>query len=288
MSECTELIRMDITVWEPEEADIVTGILTQFVSWGWEELSPADGSFLFRVHTDNQDVQKSLREALHPLPFVSLSVSSVPKEDWAMAWRAFFTPVSAGDFVVLPPWLVNKTPLHDQSPIVIEPKSAFGTGHHNTTVLCLEALSRLRREGFLRKGERFFDVGTGTGILSIACCLYGMSGLGADIDPVAVANAKENSEINRVSDRLAISAGSAEQGGDELFDVVVANILAGPLKELAPEIMRHIAPGGCLILSGLLDVQADDVEKAYAPLGKAERMQSADWMALVWRPRNGK
>lgn len=166
--------------------------------------------------------------------------------------------------MVLPPWLLDTTPLEGRKPIVIEPKSAFGTGHHNTTVLCLDAITQLTESGRLKPGMRFFDVGTGTGILGIACCFGGMTGLGSDIDPVAVDNALENVGINKVADAFRIVPGSAEAGAGERFDLVVANILAGPLRELAPQIMECMKPGGCLVLSGLLDVQADAVEDAYA------------------------
>ena len=176
--------------------------------------------------------------------------------------------------------LIRRT--YRRKPIIIEPKSAFGTGHHNTTVLCLEAITELLASGRLKAGQRFFDVGTGSGILGIACCLNGLAGLGSDIDPVAVDNALENVVINKVADDFRIVPGSAEAGEGEQFDLVVANILAGPLRELAPALIARMKPGACLVLSGLLDVQADAVEAAYAELGKARRVQSGDWVALVW------
>ena len=102
-------------------------------------------------------------------------------------------------------------------------------------------------------------MGTGSGILGIACCLNGLTGLGSDIDPVAVDNALENVAINKVADGFRIVPGSAEAGEGERFDLVVANILAGPLRELAPALMARMKPGACLVLSGLLDLQADAV-----------------------------
>ena len=281
MSE-TDLIRLELVV-EDEEYDVVTGLLVRIVSYGWEEESLPTGETLFRVHCDNTIVLERLVSALHAwLPGVQLEQTRIPRQDWTVAWREFFTPVKAGSFIVLPPWLLESTPLEGRQPIVIEPKSAFGTGHHNTTVLCLDAITQLTEAGRLKPGMRFFDVGTGTGILGIACCLGGMSGLGSDIDPVAVDNALENIVINNVADSFRIVPGSAEAGEGEQFDLVIANILAGPLRELAPQIMARMKPGACLVLSGLLDVQADTVEAAYAELGKARRVQSGDWVALVW------
>ena len=260
-----DLIRLDIVV-DEEQYDTVAGLLVRNISYGWEEDSLPTGETRFRVHCDNAIVQENLLSALRAwLPGLDVEQSSVPRQ-----------------FIVLPPWLLESTPPEGRKPIVIEPKSAFGTGHHNTTVLCLEAITELLASGRLKAGQRFFDVGTGSGILGIACCLNGLTGLGSDIDPVAVDNALENVAINKVADGFRIVPGSAEAGEGERFDLVVANILAGPLRELAPALMARMKPGACLVLSGLLDVQADAVEAAYAELGKARRVQSGDWVALVW------
>ena len=277
-----DLVRLDILAGE-DQYDTVTGLLVRNISYGWEEESLPTGETRFRVHCDNAIVQENLLSALKSwLPGITVEQTNVPRQDWTVAWREFFTPVRAGQFIVLPPWLVVSTPLEDYDPIIIEPKSAFGTGHHNTTVLCLEAITELHVSGRIHYGQRFFDVGTGSGILGIACCQCGLSGIGADIDPVAIDNAQENIVINNVSNQFRVLPGSAEAGGGEQFDLVIANILAGPLRELAPELMARLAPGGCLVLSGLLDVQADAVEAAYAKLGRARRAHSGDWVALIW------
>lgn len=274
-------IRMDITV-DESLVDRLTGLLFQHVRFGWEEQSLATGETLFRIHCDNPELLARLRAEVDMLGSgATRAESAVPDQDWTAAWRDFFTPVHCGRFLVLPPWLADQAKA-GQLPVIIEPKSAFGTGHHNTTALCLEALSDLAQQGKVRPGMRFFDVGTGSGILGIACALLELSGLGVDIDPVAVANAKENAVINGVEARLRVDAGSAAEGAPETYDLVLANILAGPLRELAPDILARLKPGGALVLSGLLDVQADAVEEAYAVLGPARRVHSGDWVALVW------
>ena len=233
-----DLIRLDIVV-DEEQYDTVAGLLVRNISYGWEEDSLPTGETRFRVHCDNAIVQENLLSALRAwLPGLDVEQTSIPRQDWTVAWREFFTPVRAGQFIVLPPWLFESTPLEGRKPIIIEPKSAFGTGHHNTTVLCLEAITELLASGRLKAGQRFFDVGTGSGILGIACCLNGLAGLGSDIDPVAVDNALENVVINKVADDFRIVPGSAEAGEGEQFDLVVANILAGPLRELAPAFPR--------------------------------------------------
>jgi len=208
-----DLIRLDIVV-DEEQYDTVAGLLVRNISYGWEEDSLPTGETRFRVHCDNAIVQENLLSALRAwLPGLDVEQTSIPRQDWTVAWREFFTPVRAGQFIVLPPWLFESTPLEGRKPIIIEPKSAFGTGHHNTTVLCLEAITELLASGRLKAGQRFFDVGTGSGILGIACCLNGLAGLGSDIDPVAVDNALENVVINKVADDFRIVPGSAEAGG---------------------------------------------------------------------------
>lgn len=282
----SDLVRLELFA-EEGDVDNVTGILVRAVSYGWEEESLPTGETCFRVHCDNADIAERIDAELGArAPAVRVERSGVPRQDWTAAWREFFTPVPAGRFLVLPPWLADSTPLEGRIPIIIEPKSAFGTGHHNTTTLCLEAVGKLADPGAaarpLTPGMRFFDIGTGSGILGIACARLGLCGLGSDIDPVAVNNAQENAVINKVAETFAITPGSVEAGEGEQYDLVLANILAGPLKELAPAVLGLIRPGGRLVLSGLLDVQADAVEAAYAPLGPAARFTSGDWVALVW------
>ena len=130
-----DLIRLDIVV-DEEQYDTVAGLLVRNISYGWEEDSLPTGETRFRVHCDNAIVQENLLSALRAwLPGLDVEQTSIPRQDWTVAWREFFTPVRAGQFIVLPPWLFESTPLEGRKPIIIEPKSAFGTGHHNTTVL---------------------------------------------------------------------------------------------------------------------------------------------------------
>ncbi len=281
----SDLIRLDIFTSE-EDLDKVTGTLVRHILHGWEEESLPTGETRFAVHCDNSTMAEKLEAELAVrIPSLRMERVPVPRQDWTTAWREFFTPVPAGPFLVLPPWLADSTPPKGRHPILIDPKSAFGTGHHSTTVLCLRAIGMLADPAIctrpLRPDMRFLDVGTGTGILGIACTLLGLSGIGTDIDPAAVANALENRTLNRV-DSFTVQTGSAEAGGEERFDLVLANILAGPLRELAPDLISRLKPDGRLVLSGLLEIQANAVEAAYAPLGRARRLKAEDWVALVW------
>lgn len=280
----SQLFRLHITASE-EHCDAVQGVLARLVTYGWEEESLATGETLFRIHGHSSDFADQLAHEVRLFaPEARMERDEIEDKDWLAAWREFFTPVHCGRFVVLPPWLKDATLLApSEIPIVIEPKSAFGTGHHPTTVLCLEAISALLDSGKLAAGHRFYDLGTGSGVLGIGCALSGLSGAGSDIDSLAVDNATENAGINGVSDRFAIRPGSAEAAGDEQYDVVLANILAGPLRELAPDVLPLVKqPNGVLILSGILTIQADAVAEAYAALGTPQRLVSGEWSGLVF------
>jgi ribosomal protein L11 methyltransferase len=162
---------------------------------------------------------------------------------------------------------------------------AFGTGHHETTALCLSLLSDLAKR---RRFLRVLDLGTGTGLLAIAAAkLWRRKVLASDIDPVAVAIARDNAILNEVGPliRPIVADGLASpklaQGAP--YDLVIANILAGPLTRLAPQIAAAIAPGGMIILSGLLAWQQNLVSSFYRPHGLVLRRQLCDgpWSALL-------
>ncbi len=255
---------------------------------------------LLRVTSESEEERETVERAISAmLPGATMRGEIIPDKDWLAGWRSYFTPVKAGDFLILPPWMKD-TPTEGRLPIIIEPKSAFGTGHHPTTTMCLEAMSVLHSAGVLKAGQRFLDMGTGTGILGIGCVKFGLSGFGADIDPLSISNARENCEMNGVGGEFEIQEGSVELVQGQRFDAVIANILAGPLKEMAPSLMPLVKPGGCLILSGFLSVQVPGMVEAYASMGTAgelrmpspasdptrsasqENPEADDWVCLYW------
>lgn len=274
------MVRLEFVA-DEADCDPVQGVLARMATSGWEEESLPTGETLFRVHCETGGFADDLvAEARLFAPNVRVERGLAPRKDWQSAWREFFTPVACGRFVVLPPWLAN-TPQTGR-PIVIDPKSAFGTGHHESTVLCLKALSLLLDEGRFAEGGEFFDLGTGSGVLGIACAMSGLAGEGADIDPLAVDNATENAAINGVSGAFSVQGGSVERAKGRSFDLVLANILAGPLREMAPRIVGLLRPGGALILSGILEIQAESVMQAYAALGRPRVLKANEWVALIW------
>ncbi|MEO1338855.1 MAG: 50S ribosomal protein L11 methyltransferase, partial [Myxococcota bacterium] len=160
----------------------------------------------------------------------------------------------------------------------IDPGMAFGTGLHATTALCMTRIVALSPIATV------LDVGTGTGILAMAAAALGAKVRATDNDPVAVEQARDNIEANNLSKRIDVAEDS-EIVDTEVYDVVVANILAAPLVELAPKITARVAPRGRLLLSGLLHTQAEMIEKAYAQAGFriVETHRRDEWICLELR-----
>ena len=262
------------------EAEIVRYILSIYAQFGWQE-EENNNEVVFFVHCERLDILKHIeQELLKSLSEIKCKFSDLEEKDWVLAWKEFFTPVKAGNnFIVLPPWLAKDN--QDRIPIIIEPKSAFGTGHHATTALCLDVISDLFDKGKINKNGNFLDLGTGSGILAIALSKLGLSGYGLDIDPLAIDNALENKEINNVSS-IKFNVGSVEIVKENKFDLIVANILSGPLIDMSKDIAKILNNKSILILSGLLTTQADMVENAYIECGlnKAQRYIDGEWCAL--------
>lgn len=183
-------------------------------------------------------------------------VEEVAEQNWVQLTQAQFEPIRVSARLwIVPSW--HDAPDPAAINLVLDPGMAFGTGSHPTTRLCLEWLERS-----VRPGQDLLDYGCGSGILAIAAARLGAAPVtGVDIDPQAVLAAEANAERNAVSARFLDSA--APLAGQ--FDLVVANILANPLKALAPAICGHIRPGGRLALSGILAEQADELIALYAP-----------------------
>jgi ribosomal protein L11 methyltransferase len=181
-------------------------------------------------------------------------VEAVPEQDWVRLTQSQFDPIPiSGRLWIVPSW--HETPDPEAITIVLDPGLAFGTGSHPTTRLCLQWL-----EANLRPGETVLDYGCGSGILAIAAAKLGAGRVvGVDIDPQAVEAARDNAERNGVQADFRLSGDLS----DGMYDVVVANILTNPLKALMPLLAARARPGGRIILSGILDSQAEDVMAIY-------------------------
>jgi len=216
-------------------------------------------------------------------------VEELAEADWVTMSQAGLQPIRAGRFYVHTPMYRSAPP--GTIPFEIDASLAFGTGQHATTSGCLEALDRLEREG--KSFANIADIGTGTGLLAFAALALWPEAkcIASDIDAVAIEVAQDNAAINRVplghgrgELLLAVAAGmdSPLLAARAPFDLIVANILAGPLIELAEDFTKALAPGGTIMLAGLLDSQADAVAHAYEERGLTVRDRGfGEWPVLV-------
>ncbi len=206
------------------------------------------------------------------------AVSEVPDKDWVAEVKRELAPIEAGRFFLYGSHDADKVP-ENCVPLLIEAAMAFGTGHHGTTKGCLIALDKLANEGFV--GRNVADIGCGTAVLAMAGAkIWPYKVLASDIDEVATDTARANIALNGLAERIEVvtCAGFDHPVLHEAapFDLVLANILKGPLVDLAPDMDRNIAAGGYAILSGLLNTQADDVINAYT----AENFELVDQIIL--------
>lgn len=220
------------------------------------------------------------------------AVSKLPEVDWVAKVKRELTPVEAGRFFVYGAHDAEKVP-DGRIALLIEAAMAFGTGHHGTTLGCLRALDRLADAGF--QPRRVLDLGCGTAVLAMAAArLWPGPVLASDIDPVAVevaeANVAANGLAGRVSCLVAAGLDHPDLAAAAPYDLIFANILKGPLIELAPALTGALEPGGFAILSGILDEQADEVAGVYSALGAnpVHRETIVDWTTLTLRRLRGK
>lgn len=214
------------------------------------------------------------------------TVVALADEDWADAWRAHFRPVPAGKtLLVAPPW--DRPPVNGRVVITIEPGRAFGTGQHGSTLGCLEALEALvARE----TPARVLDLGTGSGILAVAAARLGVPAvLAVDEDPDAVAAAMANAARNRVSDRVRCVLADAGALQETRVPLVVANLLTSAHQRLLPHYARYLAPGGALVLGGVLDAEASGLAEAFGGRGwaPAGALRVDGWTTLTLRRSPG-
>ncbi len=207
----------------------------------------------------------------------SYLLRSLAEQDWVVLTQSQFDPIHIGKNIwVVPSW--HEAP--DKNAIILEldPGLAFGTGSHPTTRLCMEWL-----EQHLKKGARILDYGCGSGILAIISKKLGAKEVvGVDIDSQAVIAAKENAARNQCEIGFYVPDDFQAPFAQSQFDVVVANILTNPLKLLAPVLVNHVAPGGSLVLSGILEWQAEDVIAAYAPYISLQIWQTSEGWVALW------
>ena len=218
------------------------------------------------------------QDAEHAFGALTLDVGSIREEDWANNWKQYFKPFRIGEHMVVKPTWEDWTAEPGDRIIEIDPGMAFGTGTHETTALCIELIERYYREG------RLFDIGTGSGILAIAAALLGAKDVYAiDIDEDAVRVAKENVQLNGLSDAITVEKGDLLKGVRGTYDFAVANILAPVICMLAGPLMAYLTPGGYFVCSGIIREMRDDVFNALNAAGYTilEERARGDWCAFA-------
>lgn len=209
-----------------------------------------------------------------------LTVSEVAEENWATAWKKYYHPVHISRYLTIVPSWEEYTPQHtDEKIITLDPGMAFGTGTHPTTRLTLQAL-----EVTLRGGETVLDVGTGSGVLSIASKYLGADEVHAfDLDDVAVQAAQENMDLNAIASDVQVSANDLLKGIDTPADIIVANILADIIVLMVPDAWRLLKQEGTLIVSGIIHEKKQMVIDTLEAQGFEvdQVFQQKDWYAII-------
>jgi len=232
-----------------------------------EEQNPAEAiTFLTELYTQAN------------IPFV-IGSENMKEEDWAFGWKKYYHPLPIGERLIICPSWETCDPNENQKVLTLDPGMAFGTGTHNTTKLVLE---RLQKE--VKEGDAILDLGTGSGILAIAALLLGAKSADlCDIDPTAVAVAKENAVLNGVDEYCTYLVGDLEVNEGKQFDLIFANIVADVILRLIPRVKGYLAPGGKFLASGIVDIRKDEVLACMEQYGL--EIESIDeeggWVALT-------
>ena len=230
------------------------------------------------THEDNEiALLESLKQQLTDVDYTA-NTEILEDQNWTRAWMDHYHPMQFGERL----WVC---PLHLEPPepeainLRLDPGLAFGTGTHPTTSLCLRWLDK-----HIEGGENILDFGCGSGILEIAACLLGAAHAdGVDIDPQALLATHENAEVNQVNEKISsyLPEDYEKQHANTVYDTVVANILSGPLAELAPTLAQHTSAKGHIVLSGILREQAETVLSTYSKFFNMDKpMFDEDWVML--------
>ena len=211
---------------------------------------------------------------------LEITVCDLPEEDWQSGWKQYYKPIHVDRLVVVPLW-EDYTAAPEETVMKIDPGMAFGTGAHETTRLCLKALTKLELQG-----KTLLDVGCGSGILSIGGVLLGADrAFGCDIDQLAVEVARRNAALNGLEDKTAYAAGDLLTVVEGQYPVVVANIVADVIKMLLQDLHTVLMEGGTFIASGIIDTRKEELLEAITAAGLTvlEVEEERGWVAITAR-----
>lgn len=212
------------------------------------------------------------------LPNTDITVRKIEEEDWANSWKEFFKPFNIGKFVIKPTW-EEYTPKSGEIILELDPGMAFGTGQHPTTHLCLQAMG-----DYTKTGDVVIDAGTGSGILCIAAEKMGMSKAYAfDYDPIATDAASANFKRLGISDKIQVFCDDNPSQITESADIILANIIATVILEMAASLSERVKNGGYLVASGIIDYRCEEVLEKLESCGLKliEKRMQKEWVCLV-------
>ena len=236
--------------------------------------------FILRSEEEIDDIIEALKEYVKSLEelfetSIDLEVEKKRKEniDWIEKYKKSITPVEVGEFYIYPSWY---EPKEGKCNIQIDPALAFGSGHHETTAGCLEAIGR-----YVNEGDEVLDVGCGSGILSIAAAKKGGLVDICDTDELAVKEAGKNFSLNK-AEFLKAWVGSADKANKK-YDIVIANIIADVLVMIRKDLKKALKEGGILVLSGIIDKYEDRVKEAFSDLKLLENIEKNEWRVMIFK-----
>lgn len=316
----THWIELSVTC-DPEAVEAVTELFSRYVEGGVaieepytlhddgqvhlpDRMAPVTVRAYVPADAAGEEARARVEEGLWYLGRIdlgkvgALTARTLAEEDWANAWKEHYHVVRLGARTVIKPSWREYTPQPGEAVVELDPGMAFGTGLHPTTRGCLMLIERV-----LRSGDRVLDVGTGSGILALAALKLGASRvLAMDVSEVAVAATRANAAANGVGERIEVRHATLEGAAGEpysplppglerlgsaigQFDLVLANIIARVIAQLAPALVRAVRPGGTLIASGIIAERLAEAEEPLRAAGLAgiERQQEGDWVTLLGR-----
>ena len=276
-------IELEINI-KPQNIEMLAPSLFAFGAEGIEEKNNTIIAY-FKKSIWKKDsyekIENLLRNTFPEMEDIQISVHEIPSEPWDENWKENFKPFNITEnLMIYPDWepvpVDNKTDV-----IIISPKMAFGTGHHETTQLILEMMPK-----YLNDNMHVLDAGTGSGVLAIYSALKGAAQVMAyDFDPVATENTVENIHLNHVDDKIKVVTGELQDIPQKEYDIILANININVLIGIPEELHRYIADKGTLILSGLLKVDFERVVSAYKNRWKLVGQKTKnEWVALAFKP----
>jgi len=255
--------------------------LAENISWGWEEEKN-----LIKIYFDSLDGAKDFSKKIKK-KFKGLQIEIIKyfDLDWSKEWKKYFQPIEVGKFKIIPSWDKGKISLHPgQIPIYIYPEMAFGTGHHPTTKLCLISLLKIHKKGLVKTKDTFLDVGTGSGILTIAATLLGLKGIALDIDKVIIKNFKKNIELNGLDFSCFFIGTTNCLKKEKKFRLIMANILLEPILDLKNDFVSLLNKEGIIIISGILNEQENRVIHSYETnFSVLEILQEGEWSSIIFK-----